>query len=98
MRQVDSELGKKANQFNKTTKAILQLVTREFDSPHLFEAILTDLTPPALEGPEEPEEPSDSDSKAKLIKWEIKMNKCSTELANYHGGLFSLRALINGQG
>ena len=95
MRQVDSELGKKANQFNKTTKAILQLVTREFDSPHLFEAILTDLTPPALEGPEEP---SDSDSKEKLIKWEIQMNKYSIELANYHDGLFSLRALINGQG
>ena len=65
MHQVDVELGKKANQFNKNTKAIIQLFMREFDSTHLFEPILTDLTLPTLE---EPEEPSDNDSKAKFIK------------------------------
>ena len=63
--QVNDELGKKSNTFNKTTKAILQLFIREFDSPRLFEPILADLMPPTLE---ELEEPSNSDSEAKLIK------------------------------
>ena len=77
--QVDGELGKNANQFNQNTKYILQLVMRESDSPHLFEPILKELTPTALK---ELEEPSDSDSKEKLIKYEICMNKRCSEVVN----------------
>ena len=64
--QVDSELDKKANQLNKTTKAILKLAASESDSPHLLEPILTDSTLPTLE---ELEEPSGSNNKEKFIKW-----------------------------
>ena len=46
--QVNSKYRKKLNQYDKTTKAILRLVMREFKSLHLLKPTLKDLEEPNI--------------------------------------------------
>ena len=93
--QVDSEYGKKSNQFEKTRKAALQYVMSEFKSAHLFEKILKEYKSPDLKPPDIP---TDIDNKFLLIKYELDMKKYYDDKKDLDDGLFRLWALLNGQG
>ena len=93
--QVDSEYGKKPNQFEKTRKAALQYMMSEFKSAHLFEPILKEYKAPDLKPPDIP---TDAENKFLIIKYELDMKKYYNDKKDYDDGLFRLWALLNGQG